>query len=296
MKVEVKKLDNLKRVIRVQVEGEDFKKDKSQLYRSLAKDLKVPGFRAGIAPLEILEKYHGKLLREEFIKWAIPNYYEKAVKEANISPVVLPRIYDVELTDKKFAFSAELEVKPQVSLEESIYKGIKVKDKPVDVKEQEWKKLVENLKEQVKRFTKKDFSDSEIAKWSGYPNYEVFQEALICEIKGVKLRQRRLDIESQIVNTLLKRVKITVPKRAAEEHRNKLLEEEIYKLKVKGISEEDIRKYKKDLEEKLTYQAQEQMKLYYILEAIAIKENLDVTPNNLYEVVMGYILSLTEFI
>ncbi len=296
MKVEVKKLDNLKRVIRVQVEGEDFKKDKSQLYRSLAKDLKVPGFRAGIAPLEILEKYHGKLLREEFIKWAIPNYYEKAVKEANISPVVLPRIYDVELTDKKFAFSAELEVKPQVSLEESIYKGIKVKDKPVDVKEQEWKKLVENLKEQVKRFTKKDFSDSEIAKWSGYPNYEVFQEALICEIKGVKLRQRRLDIESQIVNTLLKRVKITVPKRAVEEHRNKLLEEEIYKLKVKGISEEDIRKYKKDLEEKLTYQAQEQMKLYYILEAIAIKENLDVTPNNLYEVVMGYILSLTEFI
>ncbi|RKY43770.1 MAG: hypothetical protein DRP81_06480 [Candidatus Omnitrophota bacterium] len=296
MKVEVKKLDNLKRVIRVQVEGEDFKKDKSQLYRSLAKDLKVPGFRAGIAPLEILEKYHGKLLREEFIKWAIPNYYEKAVKEANISPVVLPRIYDVELTDKKFAFSAELEVKPQVSLEESIYKGIKVKDKPVDVKEQEWKKLVENLKEEVKRFTKKDFSDSEIAKWSGYPNYEVFQEALICEIKGVKLRQRRLDIESQIVNTLLKRVKITVPKRAVEEHRNKLLEEEIYKLKVKGISEEDIRKYKKDLEEKLTYQAQEQMKLYYILEAIAIKENLDVTPNNLYEVVMGYILSLTEFI
>ncbi|MCD6228530.1 MAG: hypothetical protein J7K17_03560 [Candidatus Omnitrophica bacterium] len=296
MKVEVKKLDNLKRVIRVQVEGEDFKKDKSQLYRSLAKDLKVPGFRTGIAPLEILEKYHGKLLREEFIKWAIPNYYEKAVKEANISPVVLPRIYDVELTDKKFAFSAELEVKPQVSLEESIYKGIKVKDKPVDVKEQEWKKLVENLKEQVKRFTKKDFSDLEIAKWSGYPSYEVFQEALICEIKGVKLRQRRLDIESQIVNTLLKRVKIAVPKRAVEEHRNKLLEEEIYKLKVKGISEEDIRKYKKDLEEKLTYQAQEQMKLYYILEAIAIKENLDVTSNNLYEVVMGYILSLTEFI
>ncbi|MCD6583167.1 MAG: hypothetical protein J7K71_00545 [Candidatus Omnitrophica bacterium] len=295
MKVEVKKLDNLKRVIKVEVEGEDFEKDKSQIYRNFAKNLKVPGFRVGSAPLEILEKYHGKFLRKEFIKWAIPNYYERAVKEVNISPVVLPRIYDVELTDKKIAFSAELEVKPQVSLEESIYKGIKIKDKSVDVKEQEWKKLLENLREQAKRFTKRDFSDLEIAKWSGYPNYDAFREALICELKEVKLRQRRLDIESQVANTLLKRVKIAVPTRALEEHRNKLLEEEIYKLKVKGISEDDIRKYKKDLEEKLTHQAQEQMKLYYILEAIAIKENLEVAPNNLYEVVMGYILSFAEF-
>ncbi|MCK4809409.1 MAG: hypothetical protein KAS99_00525 [Candidatus Omnitrophica bacterium] len=296
MKVEVKKLDELKRIIKIEVSGEVLKNDKMQLYRSLGKDLKVPGFRPGLAPPEILERHHSKVLKEEFLKWAMSHYYEDAVKNSGLSPVALSRIFDVDFTDKKLIFSAELEIKPQVFLEESIYKGIKVKDKKVEVKDGEWEKIWENLQENVKKVNPRELSDREIVKWAGYPDKDAFKEAISIEIKDVKLKDRSQDIKIQVVDHLLKKVKLNVPQKVAENHLDKLVNQEIHNLRSRGVSEEDITKYRKDLEEKLKPQVKNQIKIYYILEAISEKENLKVDPNNLYEVVIGYILSFAEFV
>ena len=75
MEVAVKKMDKLKRVININIGDEEFKEEKMKLYRSSGKKLNVPGFREGTAPVDILEKHHGAVLKDEFLKWAIPFYY-----------------------------------------------------------------------------------------------------------------------------------------------------------------------------------------------------------------------------
>lgn len=295
MTVTVKKLDKLKRILTIAVEGEELKKEKVRLCQTLGRKLKVPGFREGTAPLHVLEKHHGSLLRDEFAKWAIPFYYEKALSDNAFIPVSTPRIFDVEDTLNKLIFSAEIELKPEIALGESMYKGIKLKDKKAEVNDAEWNKLWENVKENVKKCIEKEYTAEGVAKWSGYPSVEDFRQAALIELKSVKLRQRRQDIDSQVVNALLKNVKIEVPPRLVQEHLEKILNQEIFNLKVKGVSEEDIEKNKRDLEEKLKPLAKDQVKLYYILEAIAKKENIKIDSNTLYERVLGYLLSAAEY-
>jgi FKBP-type peptidyl-prolyl cis-trans isomerase (trigger factor) len=85
-----------------------------------------------------------------------------------------------------------------------------------------------------------------------------------------------------------------LPKADVERHHKELLEREIYNLQLRGISDADIEKYKKDLEEKLKPVAGDEVKLFYILEAIARRENIKVE-NNLVDAVLGFILSTARY-
>ena len=175
MKVEIEKKDKLKRVIKIEASGEEFVSERNAAYLEIGKNLKVSGFRPGSAPLEVLEKHHAKILQEEFFKKILPFYYEKAVKENNLSPAGLPRIYDVEINSKSIRFSAEFDVKPELEIKESDYKGIAIKDKKVEVNEQEIEKILSHMKEGIKKFTNRDLNDEELAKWAGYAKTSDFR-------------------------------------------------------------------------------------------------------------------------
>ena len=81
MKVDVKKIDKLKRKFTIQVESKDFVNEKKEVYQLHSKTLKVPGFRPGSAPVDILEKHHGPFLKEELLKKVLPIFYGEALKQ-----------------------------------------------------------------------------------------------------------------------------------------------------------------------------------------------------------------------
>jgi trigger factor len=121
-----------------------------------------------------------------------------------------------------------------------------------------------------------------------------FKEAIKIEISVEKLRERRKRIDSQISQHLLKAIDIALPQNEVEHYQKELVNREIHNLKLRNVPEEDIEKYKKDIEDKLKPLAQDEIKLYYILEAIARKENLNAE-NNLGEVVLGFLLSIAKY-
>jgi FKBP-type peptidyl-prolyl cis-trans isomerase (trigger factor) len=294
MKVEVKKLDKLKRVITIEVSGEDFQKDKKEVYQEAGKNLKVAGFRPGTVPLDVLEKQHGSILKDEFLKKMVPVYYQKAIEQSNLSPIILPRIFDMKIEKDSVGFSAEVEVKPEIELKDSDYKGIKIKDKKIDSKEDEIQKVLNNLKEGVKKVVERDLSDEELGKWAGYSDFQTLKEAIKTEVGVEKLRARRQEITAQVTTHLLKNIKVDVSKTEVERHQKELVDREVYNLQQRGVPEKDIEKYKKDIEEKIKPMAENEIKLLYILDAIANKENIKAG-NNFAEAVLGFILSQAQF-
>ncbi|RKY40368.1 MAG: hypothetical protein DRP76_02120, partial [Candidatus Omnitrophota bacterium] len=136
MRVEIKKLSEIRRIVNVEVDKFLLDEDRKKVYQDLGKELKVPGFRKGCAPLDILEKHYGKFLKEKFLEWALPIYYERIIKEKNITPAALLRIFDIELKEDSLKFSFEVELKPRIEIEESLYKGIKIKEKKIEVREE----------------------------------------------------------------------------------------------------------------------------------------------------------------
>src|SRR3990167_7409491 len=95
------------------------------LRRMGSKDVKLPGFRAGKAPLNLVEKnVDTNVLQKEFLEEAINRMYATAVKSEDLRPIDQPKI---EL--KKFVpyttieFEAEFVIIGEVELPD--YKKVK---------------------------------------------------------------------------------------------------------------------------------------------------------------------------
>lgn len=296
MKVEVTKLDKLKRKIMVEVGEEKLTAAKQKIAAELSKKLKIPGFRPGQAPAEIVQRHHPQVFKEEFIKNMIPEYYQQAIEQENILPASLPKIYDVQFTEKKLSFTADVEVQPELDLQDSQYIGIKLKDKPIQVEPQEIEKFITHIKDHVKKITGADYTDEQLARWSGYSNQEKFRKAIETEMYANKLRMRRQELENQIIESLLNNIPCEIPEALVEEQHQQLIKHELYNLRMKGIKEEDIEKYSEEIKEKLKPLAERQVKLYYILHAIAKKANLNLEGQHLVDTVLAYIFSKANYI
>ena len=107
-----------------------------KVYRKQVKNINVPGFRKGKAPKSVIEKMYGKgVFYEDAINDLIPENYEAAVKEADITPVGQPEIDIVSIDDNGLVLSAKVPVKPEMQIKD--YKGVEaVKNAAVATDEQ----------------------------------------------------------------------------------------------------------------------------------------------------------------
>jgi trigger factor len=105
----------------VEVPPEEFGKDLDRAYRKISQQVKIPGFRKGKVPKQIIDAQIGReAVIGEFIEDSVPEYYRQALKEHDLAPITDPDIdlHDVE-EGKPFVFTAVVEVRPRLSFEES---------------------------------------------------------------------------------------------------------------------------------------------------------------------------------
>ena len=123
----------------IEVPEDEFGKDLDRTYRAIANQIKIPGFRKGKVPKQIIDTQIGQdAIFEEFVNSSVPAYFRQAVADEDLAPITDPDI-DVQQLEpgKPFVFSATVEVRPRLSFEESDYTGIKVTKPTVEVTEQE---------------------------------------------------------------------------------------------------------------------------------------------------------------
>lgn len=119
MKVEMTELGPMKRSIKIEVPEDEVKERFRRAYADLNRHVQVPGFRPGKAPLALLEKRYAKAVEEDVVRAIVPEYYDRAVREAGIVPVVvdIPAIDRVKIKkDAAFAFTATVEIRPKIEL------------------------------------------------------------------------------------------------------------------------------------------------------------------------------------
>ena len=133
----------------IEVPEDEFGKDLDRTYRTIANQIKIPGFRKGKVPKQIIDTQIGQdAIFEEFVNSSVPAYFRKAVADEDLAPITDPDI-DVQQLEpgKPFVFSATVEVRPRLSFEESDYAGISVTKPSVEVAEQEIDDWIERLRE-----------------------------------------------------------------------------------------------------------------------------------------------------
>lgn len=117
----------------VEVEEAEFDHDIDRAFKLIAKEVNLPGFRAGKAPRKVLEARIGiGAAREQALRDAVPQYLQQAVREHEIDLIATP---EVEITDGAESgpveFDATCEVRPTITLEG--YGDLKVELPAIDV-------------------------------------------------------------------------------------------------------------------------------------------------------------------
>ena len=140
-----------KHVVRlsVQVEPDEFARDLDRTYRKVAGQVKIPGFRKGKVPRQVIDARIGRdHVLEEFVKDAVPEYYYRAVRDNDLAPIAEPEIDLDKLEDgKPLRFTATVEVRPRLHLEPEQYRGVHVDAPPIEPTEREIDEFIDHLRE-----------------------------------------------------------------------------------------------------------------------------------------------------
>jgi trigger factor len=138
--------------VRVEVEVEPAAVDKalSQAAANLGRDLKIPGFRKGkVPPQVVLQRVGREAVLDEAVRQSLPDWYEEAIGEARIATVGEPSLDLGELPDKgsPLEFSIEVGVRPAAALGE--YKGLEVGRREAEVAKEDVDAEIERLRGQA---------------------------------------------------------------------------------------------------------------------------------------------------
>ncbi|WP_447985637.1 trigger factor [Nitrospira sp. Nam74] len=119
MKLEVTELGPNKRALKIEVPEDEVNRQFTQAYVELNRQVRIPGFRPGKAPLSLLEKRYAKVIEEDLIRKLIPDYYDKAVRQAGFVAVQVevPPLERAKIKkNAPFSFTATVEIKPSIEL------------------------------------------------------------------------------------------------------------------------------------------------------------------------------------
>jgi trigger factor len=136
--------EKCKRTLKVEVSQDRVQEKFDEIYHKLKSDAEIPGFRKGKAPLATIKSRFSKVAAKDVLEELVDESYADAVSQAGLDPISFPKIIDVDFgEDKPLVFTAELEVKPVITLEK--YTGLTLKKPDDAVKEGEVKEMMEYL-------------------------------------------------------------------------------------------------------------------------------------------------------
>jgi trigger factor len=116
-------------LVRLSVEIDEPEVDQAvvDVVRTLSRQVRVPGFRPGKVPRRVLEARMGgaTALRAEALRESLPDFYAKAVADAEVDPIAPPEI-DITAGEESgpVTFDAVVQVRPTVAIPG--YEGLRV--------------------------------------------------------------------------------------------------------------------------------------------------------------------------
>ncbi len=137
-------------VVRLSVEVEEPEVERllDKTVRTLSRQARIPGFRPGKVPRQVLEARMGGAgaLRAEALKEGLPDFYARAVQDAEVDPIAPPEI-DITAGEEggAVAFDAVVQVRPSVAIPG--YEGLQVTVPSLVVTDEEVEAQVLRLRE-----------------------------------------------------------------------------------------------------------------------------------------------------
>jgi len=136
------------RELEVEVPAEAVEKELERVTREFARLARIPGFRPGKAPMQLVRSRFSEEIRNEVLQTLIPEHFENAAREKNLHPIADPRIDKLEFEPgKPLRFRARFEVLPEIELGD--YKGLEIEPVKLEVTDEDVQRELAALRERA---------------------------------------------------------------------------------------------------------------------------------------------------
>ncbi|MCI9136418.1 MAG: trigger factor [Lachnospiraceae bacterium] len=180
MSVQVENLEKNMAKLTVEVSAEELEKAIQNAYTKQKSKISLPGFRKGKVPRHMIEKMYGvEIFYEDAVNELVSQEYPKAAEESGLEIVSSPSIGVEQLEKgKNFIFTAEVAVKPEVTLGK--YTGVQVEKVEVAVTEEEVAAEIERERENNARMITVEGravadGDTAVIDYEGFVDGEAFE-------------------------------------------------------------------------------------------------------------------------
>jgi trigger factor len=118
VKTDVEELSPTRVRLTVEVPFDELKPSLDHAYREVGQQVRIPGFRPGHVPRQVLDQRVGRgAVLEHAINEAVPDLYAKAVREAQVVALGQPEVEITKLEDgTEMAFTAEVDIRPSFEI------------------------------------------------------------------------------------------------------------------------------------------------------------------------------------
>ncbi len=144
----VEDISSTKKRLKIEIPSDIIEKEYKTSLDKVRQKAKIPGFRPGKVPVNLIEKKFGNDIKADIIERLVPEYYTKALKEADLVPVTMPS-FENKLDIKRnepLSFTLTVEVRPDIS--NLNYTGLKIEDIDVTVDEKDIDETIKGLQEE----------------------------------------------------------------------------------------------------------------------------------------------------
>ena len=125
MNVVVNELERCKRGLEVTIPNGRVADEMARAFQEYAHHARVPGFRKGKIPLDVVRRRFGKEVRDEVIGRLVQREALRILEERRLDPVEAPVLEEVTWEDgQPLKFRATFEIRPEIDVKD--YKGLSV--------------------------------------------------------------------------------------------------------------------------------------------------------------------------
>jgi trigger factor len=135
-----------RKVLTLEVPAEEVREVTERTVKSVARQVRLPGFRPGKVPPELVRKRFAEEIRGETLEHLVQHAVGDALREKGLVPLGTPKVDDVKFEEgAPLTFKVELEIRPKV--EPKDYRGLKVPSDPVEPKQEDLDGVVGRIRE-----------------------------------------------------------------------------------------------------------------------------------------------------
>jgi len=151
MKVSVEDAGPCRKLLQVNASPDAVIPEYDAVVKEFAKSARIPGFRAGKAPVNVVERHYAKGITQRIKDRLVPRLYHEALDQEKIAPVAIVDIHEIVLNkERSLSFKVTIDIAPKFKLPR--YRKIPMKREKIQVDDKQVGEALDRLLANSARF------------------------------------------------------------------------------------------------------------------------------------------------